>query len=222
MRFVAASLFCLIPWTAAQAEIAIGYTAEWLAHQSELIAVGKPVEVEDLKGPGEITFTRCRFRLTEVVKGAVSAGDQVTIFDYNYSGPVRTDTPEFAKAKKLEKSFLIFAKTSEHLFPEIDGKFVLTNAHDLKSAYMTDQPVARLFTPEFKLLRKYDELLERAREQAKAEDTRKREYWQGKVVRKSLEVEPGTEIYDLLYGGSAVYLWYPEFVPNQAAEPAKK
>jgi hypothetical protein len=195
-----------------QAENVVGFTAEWLAHQSQVIATGVPTEVENIRGPGEVWFTKARFKLADVIKGPVTPGDQITVFDYAYK---QSDVLELAKANKAGRSLLVFATTAEHLFQEIDGKYVLTNAHEFKSAYLVDQPVTKLFTPEFKLLVKYDELVKRARQQSEAEARRQHQYWMGKVVRKSLKVPGDAEIYALLDGGSAVDLWYPEFVDDE-------
>jgi hypothetical protein len=205
--------------TSLRAENAVGYTAEWLAQQSELIAIGTPGDVENIQGPGDVWFTKVRFQLSEVVKGNVSAGDQVTVFDYAHK---EQDRREFAQAKRAKKSLLLFATTSEHLFREIDGKYVLTVSQEFKSAYPSDQPVARLYTPEFKLLTRYDELLQRARKQSRQEEIRQHEYWKGRIVRKALEVPPDAEIYPLLDAGSAVHLWYPEFIAEPETKPSDK
>ena len=81
MRRMLYLLFCLLVPISAHAEINTGYTAEWLSHQSSLIAKATPIGVETVKGPGAVWFTKSRFRLDEVVKGPQSEGDTVTIYD---------------------------------------------------------------------------------------------------------------------------------------------
>jgi hypothetical protein len=98
MRAAASLILCLCFVTTLRAENSVGYTAEWLAHQSELIAVGTPVDVEDIKGPGEVWFTKARFKLTKVIKGPASPGDQVTVFDYAYN-PRRYAMPPYTNSR---------------------------------------------------------------------------------------------------------------------------
>ena len=192
----------------ARGEIAVGYTAEWLSHESAVIALAMPVKVENIKGPGEVWFTKTTFRLEDVIKGPESKGDTITIYDYSYR---KSDLLSLDKARKESKQLLVFAAVAEHMFRQIDGKYVFTQVHQFKSAYYADQPVAKLYTPDFRLLTKFDDLLKRARNQATHEAGLLRRYWKGAVVKKSLNVPVGSEAYRRLWAGSACFLFAPEY-----------
>jgi len=218
MRHLLPAFICLMAALPADAEIAVGFTAEWIAHESALVAMATPVEVENIKSPGEVWFTKTRFRLDEVIKGPASNGDAVTIYDFSYK---KSDLLSLDKARKESKQLLVYATIAEHMFKEIDGKYVFTQVHQFKSAYYTAQPVSQLFTLDFQLLSKFKELLERTRKQVKHEADLKRRYWKGRIEKKSLEVPFDSEAHRHLYAGSACYLWVPKYKeekkqPNKA------
>jgi len=208
MRIIPFLVFCLLAALPAHSEIAVGYTAEWIAHQSTLVALATPLEVENIKGSGEVWFTKTRFRLDDVLKGPESKDDTVTVYDFSYK---KMDVLFLDNAKKESKQLLIFATVAEHSFKEIDGKYVFTQVHQFKSAYYINQPVSRLFTPEFKLLTEFGELLKRTSEQSAHEADLIRRYWKGKIQKKSLEVPCGSEAYRHLYAGSVCYLLVPDY-----------
>jgi hypothetical protein len=208
MKTVSFLFFFLVMPVFAYAEINIGYTAEWLSHNSCLIAKATPVEFEKVKGEGVVWFTKIRFRLDEVIKGPQSTGDTVTIYDFNDN---RTDAFAFGDAQKNNKQLLVFASIAEHMFNQIDGKYVFTENHVFKSAYYPSKPVTQLFTPEFKLLTDFNDLLKRTSEQIEHESGLKDRYWKGKIEKKSIEVPFDSEAHRHLYLGSTCYLWVPEY-----------
>ena len=198
--------------TVVKAEIAIGFTAEWLSHESALVALAIPVDVQSVQGPGDVWFTQCRYRLVDVIKGPQSVGDTVTIFDVSHNN---ADLLSLGNAQKENRKMLVFATVAEHMFKEIDGKYVLTCVHGSKSAYSIDEPVDKLYTPEFGSLVKFDDLLSRTRKQVEHESDLKRRYWSGNIGKRSLEVPFESEAHQQLYAGSSCYLWVPEYIaPN--------
>lgn len=209
MRVAACSVICLLLAVAAgQAETTAGYTAEWLSHESSLVARARPVQVENIKGPGDVWFTKTRFVLDEVIKGPQSEGDSITIFDFSYK---KADVLGLGKARDESRKLLVFAIIAEHSFENIDGKYVFARTRGSKSAYYADQAVTGLFTPDFKLLTNFDELLDRARKQTAYEADLKRRYWTGTIEKKWLEVPVDSEAYRHLYAGSVCYLWVPDY-----------
>lgn len=199
---------CLVVSSVAYAEINVGFTVEWLSHQSSLIAKATPINVEDVKGTGDVRFTKTRFRLDEVIKGPQSAGDTVTIYDFSYN---KTDVLGLFKAKQYERQLLVFATVAQHLFKQIDTKYVLTVTRKFKSAYFPAHAIKKLFTPNFTCVLTFDELLKRTKVQVEHEANLKHRYWKGTIVKKSLEVPVDAEAHRYLYAGSTCYLWLPEY-----------
>ena len=58
IKMIQILFFSLFFATIVHAENTVGYTAEWLSHRSSLIAKAIPIEVTNIKGPGEVWFTK--------------------------------------------------------------------------------------------------------------------------------------------------------------------
>lgn len=217
MRPVLCLLICFVVTWPAQAEIMIGHTAESISHDSTLIALATPVEAEDIKGPGEVWFTKTRFKLTEVLKGPESTGDSVTVYDYSYK---KADVVGLKKAVKqaTPTTFLVFARVSKNNFGEIDGKYVLTLVHESKSAYPKGEKVAALFTPGQTILTSFEDLLKRARDQVAEESRFLKTYPEGKVEMMRVEVSFNSEAFKHLYAGSTCYVFVPDYVKPKGRE----
>ncbi len=208
--FMAAIFMFSVP---SYAEIMYGYTTEWLAHQSDLIALATPVEIESDGGTGSSWFIKTRFRLDEIIKGPQSDGDIVTIYDLSpsYAAPF-----PFSDAMKNKSRILIFAKISEQMYHKIDGKYDLSERSMFRSVYYPDKPVTKLFTPDFKLLTDFNDLLKRTKAQVAYENDLKDKYSKGMIAKISAEVPFDSEAHKYLYAGSSCFLWIPQYI-----EPVK-
>ncbi|MHC4780998.1 MAG: hypothetical protein ACYTFG_20690 [Planctomycetota bacterium] len=198
------------------AEVNVGYTAEWLAHKSSLIAVAVPVKVENVKGPGQVWFTRTRFRLEEVVKGAPCAGDTITVHDISTG---KKDVLSLEAAARKKTPFLVFAAVTWHTLKAIEGKYAFTETHVFKSAFREGKPVENIYTPDFKILPSYERLLDRARKQVERENMLIRNYWKGTIEKRHVEVPHESEAFGKLYSGSSCFLLMPEY--KEAAKKKK-
>jgi len=211
MRVVACLLSLFLISLPIRAENVTGYTAEWLSHQSGLIALAVPTQVEKIKGPGEVWFTKTRFRLDDVLKGPESNGDTVTVYDYSNK---TADLLSLSQAMKDGRKMLLFCEIADNRFREINGKYGFTEAHQFKSAYYVDQPVTELFTPDFSVLSDFEQLLQRTRAQIAKEVSLTNRNWRGVIKKKSVEVPPDSEAHRHLYAGSACFLWVPDYAEN--------
>lgn len=199
--------------SAASAEIICGYTAEWLSHQSCLIAFATPVAVEDAKG--ESNFTKARFKLIEVYKGPLSNGDTVTVFDLPRP---HKESLLLQKALAENKKLLIFCDIADNVAKEVDGKYMFTVIHEFSSAYYVDQAVEKLYTPDFQLLSAYSEMLERVKKQIQEERLLHLMHPEMNVLRRRIEVPFDAPAYRTLYAGSSCYLWVPEYQVNASKQ----
>jgi len=209
-------MLCVATSSVTYAEINVGITVEWLSHQSSLIARATPIALENISGPGDTQFTKTRFRLDEVIKGPQSDGDSVTIYDFSYN---KADVLGLAQARKDKKQLLVFATVAKNSFKQIDGKYVLTQTRQFKSAYYPGKPIKNLFTPDFKLVSTYQDLLSRAKAQTSHEAALEHRYWNGSIVKKSLEVPFESQAHSYLYTGSTCYLWIPEYKQEKSTKP---
>jgi len=210
MRTSLGLLTCLIVTCSLRAEINIGYTAESVSHESALIALATPLEAEDIKGPGQVWFTKARFKLTEVIKGPVSSGDIVTVYDYSYKQPDLVGLKRASKAEK-PKSLLLFARVARNTFAEIDDKYILTLPNGGKTCYVEGAAVDGLYTPEGGLLAKFDDLVKRTRAQVEEERRFLKTYPGGTVETKRAELSWESDAHKKLYSGSACYVYVPDY-----------
>lgn len=208
MRTFASACVWLLIAGPLYAEIGVGYTAEWISHESYLIALGTPVDVENFRGSGDLYFTKARFRLDEVIKGPLTNGDSATVYDFSFK---EADSLSLGNAKKESRQLLIFCRVAEHMYKEIDGKYIFCEVFAFKSAYYVNENVTKLFTPDFRLLTRFDELVERTRRQVSYEADLIRRYWKGRIEKKWLEVPFDSEAHGHLFAGSTCYLWVPGY-----------
>jgi hypothetical protein len=206
MRTLLVSMVVLLAPGVARAEIAVGQTAEWLAHTSDLIAKATPLEVR-VQSTGRIRFTQVRYRLDEVLKGPATAGDLLAVFDYSFG---MADPQDLTAASKKKRSLLLFAAVSKNRYREIEGKCVLTGQNP-RSAFFLDQPVQDLYTPDFQRLSEIDDLTSRVRAQVAREEEFHRVYPGGTVKREQRESPPDSPAYKVLYSGSKVYVFVPAY-----------
>ena len=221
IKTIILSLILTLPLVAVvKAEERSGFTAEWLSHESALVALAIPVDMLPVvQGPRGVWFTRCRYKLVDVIKGPQSVGDTVTVFDVSSD---KAHPLSLGKAQKESRKLLLFASVAEHIHKDIDGKYALTRNHESRSAYFVGEPVEELYTPKFELLVKFDDLLNRTRKQVEYESDLKRRYWSGEIRRKSLEVPVLSEAHRQLFAGSGCCLLVPEYVePNKEKAIAK-
>ena len=206
-------IFALIASSAARpasAEINAGYSAEWLAHSSKIVALAVVLDAEVIKGPGEVSFVKARFKIEEPLKGGFTAGDTMTVYDWSFE----PDPLKLVDAAQRKRHMLIFCSISEHNFREIDGKFIFTEQHSFKSAYYMDAPVHALYSADFRRVSRFENLLERTRAQVRRDNELQNSYWKGSVVKKELDVPPDTEAWDDLYSGSVCYVYVPDYQPR--------
>ena len=194
------------------AEINFGFTAEWLSHESAIIAEATPVEVENIKGPGDVWITKVRFRFDKVIKGSNSNGDLVTIYDFAYN---EKDKLSLSEAKTNNKQLLIFVSIADHTFNEIDGKYIFTETHQFKSAFYKDREVSNIYTQEFKRIKVFEELIKIVETQVNYEADLYRRYWEGTIEKKSLNIPGDCEAFKSLYAGSACCLWVPDYIEKK-------
>ena len=194
----------------ARAEINAGYSAEWLAHAAQIVALATPVAAEVIKGPGQVSFIKTRFQIDDPLKGPLTSGDTMTVYDWSFD----SDPLKLVQASARKRRMLIFCSISEHNFPEIDGKIIFTEQHSFKSAYFADEPIRAVYTPDFRRIVRVAELVERTRAQVHHERGLLAQYWKGTVEKKSLEIPHDTEASQDLEMGSTCYLYVPEYKPK--------
>ncbi|MHC5097121.1 MAG: hypothetical protein ACYSOL_03210 [Planctomycetota bacterium] len=204
--FLLLTVICLFR-PASIAENAVGYSAEWLSSQSSLIATARPISVE--KTDGDISLLRVRFKIQEIYKGPLSDGDSVTIYDDAY--PVSKKELIFKQAIRSKASMLIYCNVAENIEEEINGKYVFTMSISFMSAYYTDKPVQKLYTPECQILSMFSELLERTKKQIEEQDKFFKLHRDAEVLPALIVPEVDSPAYQELYDGGYCFIFVPGY-----------
>ena len=190
-----------------RAELAVAQTPEWLGHSANLIVRATPIEVGVTKGPGTVRFTRARYRVDEVLKGPLTAGDSVTIYDY----AMKPDPLDLTAAVKAARPMLVFAEVAEDRHEEINGRYVVMLQHRPGSAFFLDGPVAGLYTGDGQRLTRWDDVLDRVRAQVAQERQFRRVHRQGRVAEERRDAATGSDAFRDLYSGSDVIVRVPAY-----------
>lgn len=216
MRAIAAAAFLVMSLASAvRAEINHGFTVEWLTHDSFLVALATPIEAQTAD-----RTTKYRFRLDDVIKGPHCVGDTVTIFTLSVR---ELDAHSLVEALKAGTQMLVFAKVAEYVYnvpSEIDGKYYFAQ-QICSSAYFSNVLVKDLYTPDFHIVSKFEDLVYRSKAQATKWERLKRRYRQVEVRKQLLEVPFDSEAYKQLFAGSTCFLYVPEFIPTDQESGVK-
>lgn len=176
------------------AEINVGTSVEWLSCSSEVIVTGKVTKVNDVEGPGKVTYEECTIKVERVFKGKVE-GKELSftlrrIGDDSRAGPLlKSDGP-----------ILFFLSKSRDHGPEkhLEGKWVPTPRAQNGSIVDLSRPITRTYSKEMKILDDSKELLKIVA------------VWAASPVKHFVREDvPGGPLHEELYAGSAVYLIVP-------------
>ncbi len=188
------------------AEITADYSIEWLSHKSSIIILATPMSESFEKGPGDVWFTKTEFKICEILKSSGFKDRTITIYSYAYK-----QNEKSLLSEKYKGSYLLFVCKGENLFKEINGKIVLTENNIFKSVYYPGKEIKKLFTPEFKRLNTFSELLSRTQEQVGTEKSFIRENKNGIIEEKRIEIPYNSEIHKEVWLGSISYLIIPSY-----------
>lgn len=202
-----------------RAELSVGETPEWLAHESTLTFTGVPQHVETSPLVGERWVTRVRFKIDKCIKGALSAGDSVTVTSIDDKDTV--DRMNFRNAVEKQRGVLVLATIAKNTFPRTDGIYLFLKHGLDQDVFFADEPAQRIYDAEGKALRDYREVLQRIEMQTRKEAELVKNRWKGQIRERRIEAEPVvSDPFKELYGGSAVLLMTIEY-QEESGKPAE-
>jgi hypothetical protein len=144
-------------------------------------------------------LTTVQFRIDKRIKGPLAVGDLVTVTSIDSKG--RTDQMDLASAVTKKRSVLVLATVAEHTFPETDGRYIFLGHFWNRPVFYTDEPVEGVYTEAGASIEAYADLIRRIEAQVAKETDLIRRYWRGKIVRREIAAEWGTDVQKQLYGG---------------------
>ena len=205
------------------AALSFGSTPEWLAHKASLSFVGVPQRVVVSHLMGDRWLTTVQFRIDRRIKGPLSAGDLVTVTSIDDKG--RTDQMDLNGAVGKKRNVLVLATIAENTSPETDGRYIFLPHFWNCPVFYADEQVKWVYTEAGDAIRTYSEVLKRIVSQSIKEADLIGRYWPGKIVRREIIAEWGTDAEKELYAASAVLivsLEYVEYKESMKEEPQSK
>jgi len=181
-----------------------------MAHDAALVFEGVPLKVEVTHHIGDVWFTKVQFRMDRRLKGPLSDGDIVTIWDIEGK-----DQMDFTGAMVAKRKVLIFAKMApENIFPALYGRFMFYHHFWNRTGFYTDEPVKWIYAEAGTAIRNYGPLLTAVETQIAKEEELVGRYWSGTIIRRDIVAPDGSEAESDLYAASAVFLISIEYKPK--------
>jgi hypothetical protein len=185
---------------------------EWLVYSSEVIAVGKIVDVKLSKGPGEIIYEDCTLQVTELIKSPITRSEIAFTFR-------RFERDQSAvEWQRGDAELLVFLSLSKNHGSEkhLDGALVPTSQHFPLSLVNLFAPGKYIFNIDFKILGSRAEILQVTRDALQAISNYLQANGELSIKKYYLEVPANSEAYKSLYAGSSCYLHVPSFMSKEA------
>ncbi len=198
----------LLSHSTAVAENSVAESIEWMVADSDLIVRGTISQVVEEKGPYSVVWEKSTVKVHETLKGRKQ--QEITFIFRNVAYP---HCPSNWKKEGAELLlFLVNSRRYVSLDPGYEKVPLALRRFGARSCAVRldgkaeGDRYARIFTKNFKVLWSREAILKATRAAA-VEDTK----YKGTRPRKSarIEVPGGTEAYNDLYGGSAVFLIVP-------------
>lgn len=196
----------------ARAEITVASSVEWLTYSSDVIAVGKIVDVKPHKGPGAVVYDDCTLGVTELIKSPAARNEIVFTFR-------RFERDQSAVAWQRDGSeLLVFLSLykdqagDEHF----DGALVPTSQQFPLSLIKLAAPGKYVIDISFKVLKDRGAVLRATHAALRMVKDYLEAGGAKSIKRHYLEVRPGVEAHESLYAGSSCYLYVPSFMSKES------
>jgi hypothetical protein len=213
-RYSRVGLFIILALFAipARAEIRVASSVEWLVHSSDIIAVGKIVDVKSSKGPGAVIYDDCTLQVTELIKSPVARSEITFTFR-------RFEQDQSAvEWQRDDTEMLIFLSPSKDHGGEkhLDEALVPTSKQSPLSLVNLSAPGKYIFDINFRILRTRADILRVTRAALQLISNYLQANGELSIKRYYLEVPGNAEAYQSLYAGSSCYLQVPSFMSKEA------
>ena len=198
---VVALVLSFLSASTSNAEIIGGESLEWIVADSDLIVRGRITDVQTKKAGGQVVWETATVQVEETIKGPKS---NLATFAVRHFGS--GEAPSVWKQENVE--LLLFLVGSKRYVPD-DRLYELTDLALRKRwgipsfVRLNDKPKKGLFTINFKVLKKRDDILHAVR---KATNALKK---LPKPKEHQVDVPFSSPVFQTLWGGSSVYLVVP-------------
>ena len=207
-----AILSCALLATTCLAEINGDESIDLIIADSDTVVRGRVIAVVRDTGKGSVIYETAKVKVTETLKGPKR--DEIILLT-RHTG--RENIPSQWREEGVEMLFCVVKgeryKDNDKRYAESEWT-VRYRWGRLSAFRLNDKPERGVFTTDFKVLTKADDIMKAARQAASA-STRKK-----KLLEHRVDVPGATEAHKKLYAGSSVYLVVP--VDERLEKQAKK
>jgi hypothetical protein len=179
---------------------------EWLTVSSEVVATGKVLSVNKVKGPYAVVYENYVLDVTGNIKGAKN---KETI---EFTIRAFSTHPVFGKIMNISDEVIVFLSPNKETEKPLKDKLVPTSNSFPLSIINLNNPGRHIIDINFNVLKRKAEIVKTSRQAQRKLIEYKKQNPQAEIKSYSVDVPMGTKAFGDLYAGSACYLVVPNFL----------
>ena len=203
---------CLVFAANCYGEAMSASSLEWLTVSSEVVATGKILSVNKVKGQYAVVYENYVLGVTENIKGA--KGKKTIEFTIR----AFSTHPVFGKAINISDDVIVFLSPNREKEEFLKDKLVATSNSFPLSIINLDNPSRHIIDINFNVLRRKDEIVGISRQAQRKLVEYKKQNPKAEIKSYSVEVPIDTKAFGDLYAGSSCYLIVPNFMSPKTNE----
>ena len=211
-RLLLTFLGCLVFAANCYGEVMSASSLEWLTVSSKVVAAGKVLSVNKVKGQYAVVYENYVLGVTENIKGA--KGKKTIEFTIR----AFSTHPVFGKAMNISDEVIVFLSPNREKEEFLKDKLVPTSNSFPLSIINLNNPSRHIIDINFNVLSRKDEIVNTSQQAQRKLVEYKRQNPQAEIKSYSVEVPMNTKAFGELYAGSSCYLVVPNFMSPKTNE----
>lgn len=203
---------CLVFAINCYGEISGASSLEWLTVSSEVVATGKVLKVEKVKGQFAVLYENYTLEVSENIKG-VKAKEVIKFSIRTFS-----THPVFGKTINISDEVIVFLTTYQEQEAFLKGKLVPTSDSFPLSVISLNNPSRHIIDLKFEVLSEKDEIVETCRRAQSRLTEYKKQNPKAEIKGFYVEVPMDTKAFQDLFAGSSCFLRVPNFLSPNSKE----
>jgi hypothetical protein len=179
---------------------------EWLTVSSEVVATGKALSVNKVKGPYAVVYENYVLDVTENIKGAKN---KKTI---EFTIRAFSTHPVFGKTMNIADEVIVFLSPNKEKEEPLKDKLVPTSNSYPLSIINLNNPGRHIIDINFNVLKRKMEIVKTSKQAQRKLIDYKKQNPKAEIKSNSVDIPMSTKAFGDLYAGSACYLVVPNFL----------
>ena len=212
-RLLLTFLGCLVFAANCYGEVMSASSLEWLTVSSEVVATGRVLSVNKVKGQYAVVYENYVLGVTENIKGA--KGKKTIEFTIR----AFSTHPVFGKAINISDEVIVFLSPNKEKEEFLKDKIVPTSNSFPLSIINLNNPNRYIIDINFNVLNRKAEIVKTSRQAQRKLVEYIKHNPKAEIKGNRVEVPGGTKAFGDLYAGSSCYLVIPNFLSPKTKEP---